>query len=305
MASSEIVSMPPTPVQLPATSHRNYGLVKSELIEKLVAQVSIQTLTESLIALTNINTRQSQSTGAVTASNLLASTYTQFGWNVTRHSFRAGYSDNIIAQITGTVDPTKIVIVGAYYDDRATNAASTTDRAPGANDDGSGTAGLIELARILGTSGLTFPYTLRLISFSGEEQGLYGSTAYANEIKAAGANVIAMLQADMIAYRGNNPLFPLNLGSRYTTPALTDDMEVIARQYVPELSVGRSTNCCSDQQQFFNVGYPAALFMESFSTDPQYHQVGDVINRAGYSIDLVAYITRAVLAGAATYTQVY
>jgi len=302
-ASLELVSMPTTSVHIPVQVEP-IRIAPNPVITSLVNQVSIQTLTESLIALTNINTRQSQSAGAIEASNYLFSTYQKFGWNVTRNSFRAGYSDNIIAEIRGASVPSKIVIIGAHYDSRATNVNSVTDRAPGANDDGSGTAALIELARIFGLSGLKYPYTLRLGSWSGEEQGLYGSTAYANAQKAAGADIVAMLQADMISYQApTNPVISMNFSTRSTTATFTDQLAAIAKEYVPTLTIGRTTACCSDQQPFFNNGYAAALFTEAAS-DPQYHQVGDVINRSGYNITLISSVTKSVLAGAATYALI-
>jgi len=162
---------------------------------------------------------------------------------------------------------------------------------------------LIEIARIIGTTpGLTLPYTIRLGSWSGEEQGLYGSTFYANQIKAEGQNVIAMLQADMIAIQGGSN-YTFNFSTRYSTPSLIDSLRLISNEYVPQLVISTSTSCCSDNQPFFNNGYPAVLFTEAYS-DPQYHTVGDVVNRSGFNITTISYVTQAVLAGAATYAQI-
>jgi len=299
--------MPSSKVALPnqsgsPLSSSNSTLENSAIIERLVSLVSVDSLRSFLTTLTGFQTRQSQSTFAVQASAYLQQTFSSYGFNTTRIPFRAGYSDNVIAERRGSVNPNKIVIIGAHYDCRMATLSSTTARAPGANDDGSGTVGLLEIARVISLqTGLQIPFTLRLTAFSGEEQGLYGSTAYAQSEYARGADIVFMGQIDMIAYQAGNFL-GLDLGSRFTTPALNAQITPIIKQYVPELTVGSNSGCCSDQQPFFDRGYPAASLIHQggATIDPQYHQTGDVVDRTRYSIPLVQAITRAVLASAAT-----
>jgi Zn-dependent M28 family amino/carboxypeptidase len=78
-------------------------------------------------------------------------------------------------------------------------------RAPGADDDGSGTTAILALARAIGSTGVRFHDNVELVLFGGEEQGLLGSKAYARELKEQGANVTLMVQADMLAYHGTDP----------------------------------------------------------------------------------------------------
>jgi len=220
------------------------------VIEKLVAQVTKSNLVETISTLESFFTRQSQSTTAVLASTYLLQTFTNLGLNASLHHFRDGYSSNVIADIPGKVSPQKYVVVGAHYDCRNTNVSSNNTRAPGANDDASGISALVELARIFKSAPISIPYTIRFAAFSGEEQGLYGSTALANEYKAAGVDVVAMVQADTIGYQSTDYL-GLNFGARYTTDAFTLLLEQLANQYVPALTIGRDQGCCSDQQPFF------------------------------------------------------
>eukprot|EP01112_Ceratiomyxa_fruticulosa_P016868 TRINITY_DN5156_c0_g1_i2.p2 TRINITY_DN5156_c0_g1~~TRINITY_DN5156_c0_g1_i2.p2 ORF type:complete len:113 (-),score=21.92 TRINITY_DN5156_c0_g1_i2:181-519(-) len=111
-----------------------------------------------------------------------------------------------------------------------------------------------------------------------------------------------MLQGDMIAIQGGTS-YTFNFSTRYSTPALITSLTQIAKEYVPQLVISTSTSCCSDNQPFFNNGYPAVLYTEAYS-DPQYHTVGDVVNRSGFNITTVQLVTRAILAGAATYAQI-
>lgn len=105
---------------------------------------------------------------------------------------------NVMAVLKGT-DPTdnRVIIISGHLDSRATDIMDTKSNAPGADDDGSGVAAVMELARIM--SKRTFPCTLIFVAVSGEEEGLFGSQHLADMAKSAGWNVIAMLNDDMIA----------------------------------------------------------------------------------------------------------
>ena len=70
-------------------------------------------------------------------------------------------------------------LISAHYDSRGRLVSDPTARAPGANDDGSGTAGLLSIAHFMGTRGVTFHSNVEIVFFSGEEQGLLGSVHYA------------------------------------------------------------------------------------------------------------------------------
>ena len=98
---------------------------------------------------------------------------------------------NVVATKPGTVTPNNIYIVGAHYDSAGT---------PGADDNASGVAGVLEAARVL--SQYQFQSTLVFVAFDGEETGLNGSKQYASAAKARGDNILGMLDLDMIAAPG-------------------------------------------------------------------------------------------------------
>ncbi len=85
---------------------------------------------------------------------------------------------NVIAIQRGTTDPNRVVIITGHIDSRVTDVMDFTKDAPGANDDGSGTAAVIEAARVL--SRHKFPYTIVYAALSGEEQGLLGGKIMAD-----------------------------------------------------------------------------------------------------------------------------
>ncbi|HVL78632.1 MAG TPA: M28 family peptidase [Sphingomicrobium sp.] len=103
---------------------------------------------------------------------------------------------NVFALQRGTERPNDVIIITGHIDSRVTDVMDATSDAPGANDDGSGTAAVIEAARVL--SKHKFPATIVYAALSGEEQGLYGGKVMADYAKAQGWNVIANLNNDII-----------------------------------------------------------------------------------------------------------
>ncbi|SHJ58263.1 Peptidase family M28 [Hymenobacter daecheongensis DSM 21074] len=104
---------------------------------------------------------------------------------------------NVMATLPGT-DPTdtRVLIVSGHIDSRVSDVMNATADAPGANDDGSGTAAVLELARVM--SKQKFPCTIIFVAVQGEEQGLYGSTHLAQRAKKEGWNLTAMLNNDIM-----------------------------------------------------------------------------------------------------------
>jgi hypothetical protein len=104
---------------------------------------------------------------------------------------------NVMAVLPGT-DPNdkRMLMVSGHYDSRVTDVMNVTDFAPGANDDASGVAAVMEMARIM--SKYKFSSTLVFVAFVGEEQGLYGAANLAKRAKAEGWNVHLLLNNDII-----------------------------------------------------------------------------------------------------------
>jgi hypothetical protein len=110
---------------------------------------------------------------------------------------------NAMAILKGT-DPAddRVYIISGHIDSRVTDVMNRTAEAPGANDDGSGTAAVIECARVM--SRTAFPATVIFVAVAGEEQSLLGSTFLANKARAASWNVDAMLNNDIMGSNNSN-----------------------------------------------------------------------------------------------------
>ncbi|GAB4094312.1 M20/M25/M40 family metallo-hydrolase [Flaviaesturariibacter terrae] len=110
---------------------------------------------------------------------------------------------NAMGILKGT-DPNddRVYIISGHIDSRVTDVMNRTAEAPGANDDGSGTAAVIECARVL--SKAKFPATIIFVAVAGEEQSLLGSTYLANKAKSANWNVDAVLNNDIMGSNNSN-----------------------------------------------------------------------------------------------------
>src|ERR1700728_64134 len=114
---------------------------------------------------------------------------------------------NVIATLQGTASPERFYVVTGHLDSRCTDILDFTSDAPGADDDASGVAVMLELARIFATR--EFPGTLVFAAVDGEEEGLYGSTYLAEQMSAAGNDVQGMFSNDIVgasrAFDGTKP----------------------------------------------------------------------------------------------------
>jgi Zn-dependent M28 family amino/carboxypeptidase len=103
---------------------------------------------------------------------------------------------NIVATLRGSVDPSRTYVVTGHYDSRVTDVMNATSDAPGANDDASGVAVVMELARVMASH--SSDATIIFAPVAGEEQGLFGSTFLATQLKAAGVDVQGMFTNDIV-----------------------------------------------------------------------------------------------------------
>jgi len=190
--------------------------VPDSAIAACLAGIRADSLESYLSALQGFSTRHTNSdttsatTGIGAARRWVHDKLVEFaaqGGNVTAsyHSFTttiAGISKehrNVIGEIPGT-DPEatrRIYVIGAHLDSRNDDVNDSLGTAYGVDDDGSGVACLLECARVM--SAKSWPHTFRFIAFTGEEQGLVGSSFYARDLFFLGEPVAAMLNNDTMA----------------------------------------------------------------------------------------------------------
>lgn len=221
------------------------------------------------------------------ARNNIYSAFSGFGLTTSYNPFQYnGYNgNNVIGIHQGKTRPGDIYIIGAHYDSFVYPGENI---APGADDNASGTAGVLEAARVL--SGYDFEATLVFIAFDREEQGLLGSTVYAQQ--HTGDNILGMVSLDMIAYNdGSNAarIYGLDSSNPFKN-SLADAVEA----YGNGLGVSVfGVLDASDHAPFEAQGFQAALLIEYGVWDnPYYHSASDAVDTLNY-IDY-AYATNMV-----------
>lgn len=155
-------------------SYTAFGQTHNAYYQTLVNQVSADQLESKLTSFANFGEKQLGSPEASNAFNWLVDLYESWGYtSIEQHEVNAwgesGY--NLIVTKTGTVYPDTYIIIDGHYD---------TINGPGANDNGSGTAIILEMARIL--KDIPTEYSIKFIHFTAEEWGLIGSTQYVEDI---------------------------------------------------------------------------------------------------------------------------
>ena len=232
---------------------------------------------------------------------------------------------NVIATLKGNASPERFYVVTGHLDSRVTDVLDFTSDAPGADDDASGVAVVLELARLFATR--QFPGTLVFATVAGEEQGLYGSTFMAAQFKAAGADVQAMFSNDIVgasqAWDGTRPdphtvrLFVEGIPTAATANQISvmqligGENDGASRQigrFVREVAPRELTDMnvrvvwrrdrylrASDHVSFQGQGYPAARFTEPRENFNHEHQNTQVVNGVQLG-DLIQFVDSSYIA---------
>ncbi|KII84088.1 hypothetical protein PLICRDRAFT_95456 [Plicaturopsis crispa FD-325 SS-3] len=271
------------------------------VVASIVNNISVSQMRKDIRWLTGedgvsgIVSRHSFSEGSRTAAAWLKDQFEETGAACELKPFLIGFAPNVVCRYPATENTTATVLLSAHYDSRGSFGST---RAPGGDDDGSGTVSLLGIARTIKRKGLTFRSNVELVAFAGEEQGLYGSKGYSRELREAGANITVMIQADMLAYHAPGEPAQLGLPATIGTTEVTQLVANASAIYSPELKVGFTSACCSDHQSFHEQGFPATQVFERAGpiVDPFYHNSGDLSERDGYDLEQVKSIAKVQFA---------
>lgn len=233
---------------------------------------------------------------------------------------------SVIATLHGDEPGNRTYVMSSHYDSRNSNNADALNDAPGADDNGSGTAAVLEAARVL--AGLPLHATIVFAVFDAEEQGLYGSAHFAQSLKAAGVDVQGDLNNDIVGASagpngesnphtirifsealaaGSDPQRTNATGDENDSPSreLARAVKRIGDTYVPELSgllVSRADRFLrgGDHESFNAAGFAAIRFTEPIESFAHQHQDVRIENGTQYG-DLQRYMDFDFLARVARY----
>ena len=238
------------------------------------------------------------------AAQWIQERFESWGLAASLHTFNASYGPNVIGELPGTTRPDDIYIYCGHYD---TYHAADQSHAPGCDDNGSGTAAVLMAGRIL--SQYSFEGTIRFIAFSGEEQWMVGSLAYAAAANAAGDNIVGAINLDMFLQPGfdnqdPDPDYDLDIGGDNASQWLAQYLADRFTAYTPiDFEVHNDSGFVSDQWAFWQYGYHAVGLIENTPSEiwggsnDAYHQLTDTMDNPDYDWDFALHTVRGSMAG--------
>jgi leucyl aminopeptidase len=197
---------------------------------------------------------------------------------------------SVILTVQGTELANEVVVLGAHLDSiNGSGGGSTTQTAPGADDDASGVATLTEVIRIALAGNWKPKRTVKFMAYAAEEVGLRGSNAIAQSFKTAGTNVAGVLQMDMTNYKAGN-VEDMQLVTDYSNEAMKTFLTNLFDTYLAPLGITRGTyTCgygCSDHASWTSAGFPSAMMFEAGTAtgyNPYIHSANDTLANMGDS----------------------
>ena len=284
----------------------NYTMLSSDsIINAIVSQINPDSIRYNIQVLQDFKTRILFAPNRFQIYDWIESRFRSFGFDdIERDSFMCHTSQylntpdtitlqmNVVANMTGTEQSDEIYIIGGHMDSyvRYTGMIS----APGADDNGSGTSAVLEIARVIAASGWQPKATIKFITFAAEELMLFGdggSEHYAKTASFEGMDIKLMLNCDQICYTSRPVEESIVKINHYTGCSSVRDLAINIVEHFSILTpaIGYLNMVC-DSYPFWEEGYQTVTFMaDEFS--PYYHSPGDTLGY--YNMEFCKEITKA------------
>ncbi|MGH3714610.1 MAG: M28 family metallopeptidase [Micromonosporaceae bacterium] len=297
----------PVRVQAADTAPRKWtGSLPDKYLATVVELVSQANLEATVNHLASYHTRHSLSAGIGQVADSITAQFQGYGYaGVSSHTYtRNGHTlRNVVCRKPGNGAQPKTVLLCGHYDSRAADLSDATTKAPGADDNATGIALILECARLLRHAELAD--TLLFVAFSGEEQGLWGSAAYAEALQQAGEPIELVYNVDMVGYPppGGAIIVERDMGNAV---ASNDAASVAAGAVVAQLATDYTTLppqlgpiYASDYMPFEARSYVAVGLFEA-GTNPGYHNVNDTVDKVDFGY--LTEVTKLALASMVQFT---
>ncbi|MBR4390912.1 MAG: M28 family peptidase [Bacteroidales bacterium] len=256
-------------------------------IREMMNQVNMDSLEATVQHLQDLNSRIWNSTNAFTASDWIAGRMEALGLEVEQQAFYANTwlgsgqaAPNVIGIQRGTLYPDTYVVCGSHFDSFSWESMYGSGNAPGADDNATGVASVLESARIL--TQYEFEYSIVYCAYGCEEMGLYGSEAYASRCQQQGMDIIGYFNNDMNGYLYGDQIHIDCIYPNSVAPIGNYYINV-GNVYFPEMQV-RHVNFNegdSDHTSFNNHGYMGIYPFEDYQNySPYIHTPNDLIGNS-------------------------
>jgi hypothetical protein len=299
--------LPPTDAAPPSRHLDGSPLAEfSPAVDEIVNRVSLQRSMSRIAQLSGhvpilvagepetLVTRYTHSPLNVVAADWLKERFESMGYDVELQWFTwsGSMTANVVATKTGALRPDDVYVIGAHYDCTSQSAMSN---APGANDNASGTAVVLEAATVLASAATEA--TVKFVCFSAEEQGLVGSTVFVERALAAGENIIGAVTLDMVAYW--NASYAIQIEGGHEWEWLMNVMAASCDRYTSLGWVKTWYSWGSDHVPFQDAGIPAFLAIEDdWDVYGCYHRICDTYDIQDY--DIMYDVTRSAVGALAS-----
>lgn len=270
----------------------------ARIIDMKVA-VSAENLREHVQKIHFDRSPYSEYQGLGQASDYIYQGFLKLGLRVWKEYFEwdGKWFHNVVAEKKGTFSTEKVIVLGAHYD--------TVLGSPGADDNASGVAVLLEVAKNI--QSMTLGTTVKFIAFGLEEYGYAGSTHYAEKAKKNGEKIIGMISLEMVGFTSPRQNYPPRLMSmdypnvgnfigiigNESSRVLFEKVRQSFRTHIPQLPVesllvpGKGEGIegvrLSDHSSFWDQDFPALMVTDTaFLRNPNYHLPTDTIETLNF-----------------------
>jgi len=275
----------------------DYPVITDENLEirAMMDSVSLDSIKANIEHLCSYHNRRFDGRYIWEVQDWLTSRYEQFGMDtVILHDFKIhkeGFpeetADNVLAVQWGTRTPEEFVICGAHYDSWNDDGSNPdTIRSPGADDNASGVAGILETARIL--SNYTFDRTIIYGNWNAEEIGLKGSAAYAADCAEQLMDIVGYFNLDMTGYLEEGTDIHVHLMFTTQDSLIGRYVFNFSHIYFPEMPIRQNWLAWgdSDYSSFNRNGYPAVHpFEDVHASSPFIHSRQDILGLSVNNLD--------------------
>ena len=236
-------------------------------VKTAVAQVSDAKIKTTIQQLQDIGTRQHNTSSGLTTPSTVKTLFdgamsgvSTYSSALRDHASSLTSQKSVIASITGAADDATTIVIGAHLD---SINRSDSSAAPGADDDASGIATLVEVMRVIQVQGMKFQRRVEFQAYGAEEIGLVGSAEIAKSYRAAGRKVAGMFQIDMNSYSVDPAAKTINFITNDTSTNLSRSAADLMQTYLDSdyltMTLAAGT---SDHKSWTNNGYLAVFPFE-------------------------------------------
>jgi len=248
-------------------------------ITDIISAVNQDSVTYFIQSLQNFQTRFLLAENRDSVSNWIKSEFVRFGFtDVVLDSFlyQNTWQKNVVATLPGSTMPERVFVYGGHHDSYSSGNPLTF--APGADDNASGTAAILEMARVMKFKNYQPECTIKFVTFAAEEYGLWGSKHFSDNAYNTGMDIKLMINHDMISHKlsGTPPLVDINY---YTGSDGFAGLAITSVINYSNLSPtnGTPNSSGSDSYSFWQKGYNTVYF-EEHDFSPFYHSPQDIIS---------------------------